>query len=369
MKFPIKLSASRSNLWPFFACGLPLILCGCGGSSSSTNSQTAYQITDLSVLPSDVLSSASAINSKGQVAGTSTSATSVSHAFLYNGSLTALGTLPGGTEAQASGINTAGQVVGTADTSTRFQHAFLYSSGKMQDLGVLPGDTNSIATNINTQGQFTGYSQLETGNPPAEAAPNYPTHAFIGSGTALTGLGALPGDASSFAAAINDQGQIAGTSFTSSGPDRAFLATGGTLKDLGTPGGMYSFAAGINSKGQVVGSTGIYTPTQVPPFATSTTQYAFLYSGVALVNLGTLPGDTSSAAQAINDTGQVVGISNSPGTQRAFLYSNGTMTDLNTLLPPGSGWVLYEATGINNAGQICGNGEHNGHPRAFLLSH
>ena len=33
------------------------------------------------------------------------------------------------------------------------------------------------------------------------------------------------------------------------------------------------------------------------------------------------------------------------------------MVDLNTLIPPDSGWVLYEATGINDAGQIVGSGD------------
>ena len=60
-------------------------------------------------------------------------------------------------------------------------------------------------------------------------------------------------------------------------------------------------------------------------------------------DLGTLGGANSEAA-AINDWSQVVGVSDMPGGgTHAFLYQNGTMTDLNSILPAGSGWVLESA--------------------------
>ena len=86
-----------------------------------------------------------------------------------------------------------------------------------------------------------------------------------------------------------------------------------------------------------------------------------------ITDLGTL-GGTYSTAHDINAAGQVVGVAdNSAGVDRAFLYSNGAMQDLNTLLPAGSGWILREASAINNAGEIVGFGKHNGATRAFLL--
>ena len=43
------------------------------------------------------------------------------------------------------------------------------------------------------------------------------------------------------------------------------------------------------------------------------------------------------------------------GNGRAFLWQNGVMTDLNTLIPAGSPLFLIEATGtINSRGQIAG---------------
>src|SRR6516165_5698934 len=60
---------------------------------------------------------------------------------------------------------------------------------------------------------------------------------------------------------------------------------------------------------------------------------------------------TSKHSQAfgVNDLGQVVGVSNLQGDNlaHAFLYQDGGMTDLNGLIPAGSGWVLSEALAIN----------------------
>ena len=44
------------------------------------------------------------------------------------------------------------------------------------------------------------------------------------------------------------------------------------------------------------------------------------------------------------------------------------MTDLNRMLPKGSGWVLTNATGINASGQLVGYGTHIGKTAAFLLT-
>ena len=44
------------------------------------------------------------------------------------------------------------------------------------------------------------------------------------------------------------------------------------------------------------------------------------------------------------------------------------MTDLNSRLPAGSGWVLEAATAINDSGEIVGWGRHNGVRHAYRLS-
>ena len=59
---------------------------------------------------------------------------------------------------------------------------------------------------------------------------------------------------------------------------------------------------------------------------------------------------------------------NAAGQPRAFLWRNGEMTDLNTLIPAGTGWILESAAGISDGGQIVGYGTLSGKRRAFLLT-
>ena len=57
----------------------------------------------------------------------------------------------------------------------------------------------------------------------------------------------------SWAVAINDRGQVVGSSDTAAGDLHAFLYSDGAMTDLGTLGGTNSWASGINDRGQVVG--------------------------------------------------------------------------------------------------------------------
>jgi hypothetical protein len=54
----------------------------------------------------------------------------------------------------------------------------------------------------------------------------------------------------------------------------------------------------------------------------------------------------------------------------AFIYKDGTLRDLNELIPSSDGWVLDEAYDINESGQIVGYGRKDGtyQRRAFLLT-
>jgi probable HAF family extracellular repeat protein len=87
-------------------------------------------------------------------------------------------------------------------------------------------------------------------------------------------------------------------------------------------------------------------------------------------DLGTLPGDLYSWANDINGSDQAVGTSFcascDPG--RAFIWQNGTMTDLNSLIGPHQRLYLAEAFAINDRGWIAGFGVlPNGDHRAFVL--
>jgi probable HAF family extracellular repeat protein len=109
---------------------------------------------------------------------------------------------------------------------------------------------------------------------------------------------------------------------------------------------MNNYAAGINNAGQIAG--------QSDPPGDATT-YAVLWQNGAITNLGTLPGDVSSAFGDINAKGQVVGASCDVNFNcRAFLWDHGVMIDLNSLIPPGSPLYLTQAEGINDRGEIAG---------------
>ena len=86
---------------------------------------------------------------------------------------------------------------------------------------------------------------------------------------------------------------------------------------------------------------------------------ALLWEETQLWNLGLATdlgglGGSLASARDINDAGLVVGAATLAGKtapQHAFIYQNGSMTDLNTLAPVGT-LVLQGATRINNSGQI-----------------
>jgi probable HAF family extracellular repeat protein len=181
---------------------------------------------------------------------------------------------------------------------------------------------------------------------------------------AITDLGTL-GGAASWANAINNAGQVVGNAQTVGGSYHPFLYSGGVLTDLGIlPGFANSGAVALNDSGQVAVSAGS---------ADTTINDAFLWqSGTGLTDLGNL-GSSYTVPHALNNpttahSVQVVGEGQTPSdvVRHAWIWQNGVMTDLNTLIPPGSGWVLTKATGINDNQQIVGWGGISGQTHAFL---
>jgi probable HAF family extracellular repeat protein len=113
---------------------------------------------------------ANAINSSGQIVGTSTyngaPAFYVTHAFLTTaaGPMADLGTI-GGAWSSANAINTTGQIVGNSTTAgDAAGHAFLYTGGAMTDLNTMiaagSGWELVNATSINDNGQIAGTGWL-----------------------------------------------------------------------------------------------------------------------------------------------------------------------------------------------------------------
>jgi len=110
--------------------------------------------------------------------------------------------------------------------------------------------------------------------------------------------------------------------------------------DLGATGGVSgrSWAYSINNNGQIAGTS---------QFPNGGPIRAFLWDNGTMTNLGSISGNTSSG-QGINDNRQVVGnyATASGDDDRVYIYDNGVMSDL--------GLSKSGAYGINNSGQITG---------------
>src|SRR3954465_13081078 len=86
-------------------------------------------------------------------------------------------------------------------------------------------------------------------------------------------------------------------------PCSVFAAVAYVAVPLGSLGGVSTYGTAINASGQVAG----WGDTDA---AGASHRRAFLFSNGVLTNLGTLSGGTQSFAYAINDAGQVAGSSN-----------------------------------------------------------
>jgi probable HAF family extracellular repeat protein len=140
-----------------------------------------------------------------------------------------------------------------------------------------------------------------------------------------------------FASSMNAGGDVTGTSYPDPGcgpfclpPLETVVWKGGTRIVLPpVPGFTGIYVRGINAQGWVVGLTGVpYTTTHAVVWKPNGTSYT-------AIDLGTLPGTTSSEAFGIDDLGRVVGWSTTqffPPTAAPFMWTEaGGMVDLTTL--------------------------------------
>lgn len=85
-------------------------------------------------------------------------------------------------------------------------------------------------------------------------------------------------------------------------------------------------------------------------------------------SLGSLGGSVGTAYD-INSVGDIVGWSRTTaGENHAFLYTAGSMLDLNTMTNLPSGWILTNAVGINDAGSIAASATYGGLSYAVVLT-
>ncbi len=313
----------------------------------------------------------------------------------------------GGTSNTALAINNSGHVVGTSNTSgNATTHAVSWKQGALTDLGVAYGQA-SYAYDINSQGQIAGYSfgaALGSGGGPV----------FKGVATLWAGGNTVAlsneGFAGAFGYGINESGVVVGT-VSNAGSTSAAKWVGDSFVLLGSLGGA-SGAAAINSAGDTVGwsysegatsfsatywsgstasalqrlsgTTGASSAESINDSGTIVGYSALTPGGsgsIATVWFGGVAqaleslGGQTSAANSLNEVGDIVGYSESvDGIVQAALWSGGKITNLNDLLDDASlqaGWHLDTAQDINDYGWIVGtasNARLGIYSAAFLLA-
>jgi probable HAF family extracellular repeat protein len=340
---------------------LMVILCTCLASVAWAQGPHRYTVTDLGTLGGTYSQPSTAgLSNSGWVGGDAyLTGDTAYHAFLWKKrtGMIDLGTLGGPNSGTGYQVSDSAGAVGSAETSVPDPQGydclgmgtyltclpFRWQNGVMTALPTLGGH-DGFGLGINNLGVAVGWSETSTPDPDCGG---YRQSAVIWIKGQVYELPLFPGDWNGAARVINDNGQVAGWS---GGCARlhALLWQNGTPIDLGSFGGTIDIAPfDINNQGQIVGYS--YYPDNY-------TVHGFLWQkSTGMLDLGTLPGDVFSWGIGINSKGQTVGGSEDASyNERAYLWQNGVMTDLNTLIPPASPFYLLEADGINDAGQIAG---------------
>jgi len=283
----------------------------------------------------------------------------------------------GGTAGSANGIINRGWATGADNLAgDATSVATLWVNGSTVPLGTLGGPNSAVAWPVKSNnGVIVGISETAESDPLGEDFSCWPFFAagvptgrickgFRWQNGAMTALPAFPGGYSSYATAVNNRGQVVGwaengvhdptcdPSFQILQFRAVIWGPNGTMRELPPlPGDSTSAATAINDYGQVVGISG---DCGIAVGGVSA-QHAVLWENGVPIDLGNIGGDAWNTPTAINNQRTIVGFANTaPGTARtfeAFIWSKaGGMRSLGKL--PGD--LRSEALGINEQGQIVG---------------
>lgn len=309
------------------------------GLTGSLLAGPIYKISNLGTL-GGLRSEARAVNKLGAAVGVAKTSNDIDKPTSFSSSGASQFKTEGA--AYADEISDNGVAVGTRYSNGRAEAVTW--DGDSETVLSSPDGTESFGLGINNLGEIVGSVVVDGA-----------AHAFLNTSEKLYDLGTLGGDWSA-AYSINDSQQVAGTSTTSGGSFSAFLWNQGKLQSLGTLGGKDSHGSAINAAGSVVG----HSTTK------SGLTQAFLYKDGAMNALGA-PLYGNSYAYGINRWDTIVGYGDAASGQRALMWRDGLMYDLQLLVTNLEGWTLDAAYDINDAGQIVGSGTYNGKQTAFRL--
>jgi probable HAF family extracellular repeat protein len=352
--------------------------------SAQLSAQTRYRIVSLDNLGGTV-GGANSINNRGWVTGTTNlEGDQFSRATLWvsNAPPINLGTLggPNSNSAVAWPVKSDnGVIVGISETEEvnplgeRFScpgffgtpltgrscRGFRWEKGMMTALPTL-GGYNSYATGANNRGQAVGWAE-NTFQDPTCVHPRqvlqFRAVIWGPKNDDIQQLLPFGQDTSSAATAINDEGQVVGISGICDRAVGRFSARHAVLWENGVPRNIGDFGGiawntptAINHQGTIVGFSDFPgDDSGVPNF------HAFIsVGGGPIQDLKTVGDDPYSLAFGLNEKNQVVGQSlDADFNSRAFIWENGKMTDLNSLVPDGSPFLIY-ANDINERGEIAG---------------
>jgi probable HAF family extracellular repeat protein len=374
-----------------------MIVLGC---FSNAFAQQSYKITDLGINNSkDNFSMAMGLTSQGwtenmdgtvnppenSVFTTVARGRAVISIYGFNIDLGTLGKPDANSWINWGGINDHGEAVGQSETAELDPNGedlcgfgthlicvpFLWRNGHMSALPTFGGN-NGQASAINNPGDAVGYAENGPVDPtcPVGTTNNRITLPALWVRGKAEALPLIGSDPDGVAFGINDRSQAVGYSGTCTTATHAVMWKDGTaflLQDLGGTGSNFGYA--INYRGQIAGQVGSADGT--------TFSAAVWLNGAdgAVTNIGVLPGDFAAFATGINGRGQVVGnnFDSNFNWSHGFIWQDGVLTDLNSLIPADSNLFIISASNINEAGQISGmgtvlKGPHAGNIHAYILT-
>jgi probable HAF family extracellular repeat protein len=234
---------------------------------------------------------------------------------------------PAGAVSGGTAINERGWVAGFYDPGDQTRRAVLWRDDEAIELGTLGGPNSNVPwPGINNRGMVVGISATDVEDPDST------TWSCRGFFPTITGHNCL-----------------------------GFVWENGEMRELPTLGGNNGFATGVNSRGQIVG----WAETDIEdPSCTGTQKFGFLAAlweldgdQISVTGLPPFGDGSATAATAINESGQVVGISGICGdavgrfsARHAVMWENGIPIDLGNI--GGETWNTPMA--INAGGEVVG---------------